>query len=126
ITKTTDGAVDLKATGNQINATKALSFSGTVGSIQLPEPGTPIANYTGTIAWGDGKSSTATLALQNGNTIVFTGKHTYAKAGTYKAQLELKGGLSVTTMGSATVAAPTGSITGTVFNDVNGNKNRDA
>ena len=127
VTQVTDGATDQKTSGTKINATTTKSFTGVVGGLALPEPGTPLADYIGTIAWGDGTTSAATLSLQNGNIILFHGTHTYAKAGTYAPQLELKGGFTATAKGTASiVAVPSASITGTVFDDANQNGKKDS
>ena len=117
-TSAIDGKVDLNSTGIKINATQTKIFNGAVGAVQLPAPGTALGNYTGTIAWGDGTTSAATLTLNShGDVIVVSGKHTYAKTGTYAVRLELKGGLTAFAEGSAKVWAT--EITGIVYNDLN-------
>jgi hypothetical protein len=125
VTSVTDDSVDLKTAANQIDATKTKAFNGAVGTVAIPAPGTPIGNYSGTIAWGDGSTSLATFSL-HGDVIVFSGKHTYAKTGKYNVQLELKGGLTAIAKGIAKVsgAAPL-TIKGTIYNDLNKNGLRD-
>jgi hypothetical protein len=115
----TDGASIVSET-TVLKVTKT-TFSGTLGAVPLPIPGLPLSDFVGTIAWGDGTSSAALMSLMSGDGIDFSGNHTYDKTGTYTATLQLKGGYMVSAKSTATVNAAGGTISGTVFNDANGN-----
>lgn len=53
----------------------------------------PVGDYSATINWGDGTSSTGTIALSNGVFTVF-GKHTYESANTYSSVVTITRPLS--------------------------------
>ncbi len=88
----------LLALGDRIAVSQGLSASGvTVASFIDTGGADAAADYTATIHWGDGSSSTGTVSLSNG-TLNVTGSHTYAATGQYsvKVSLQDEGGATAT------------------------------
>jgi VCBS repeat-containing protein len=81
------GATQLVAAGGSVSVT------GTFTDVDLGD--TPPDSHTGTIDWGDGTTTPATIASPSGNTRNFAGSHTYATAGVYviEAYIQDSGGL---------------------------------
>ena len=69
-----------------ISATEGKPFKGQVAEAKVPCD--VISNERATIAWGDDKSSEATVTLTPPDRLVVSGSHTYAAAGTYSATVE--------------------------------------
>jgi hypothetical protein len=71
----------------------SVSVTGTFTDVDLGD--TPPDSHTGTIDWGDGATTPATIASAPGNTRNFGGSHTYATAGVYviEAYIQDSGGL---------------------------------
>src|SRR5262249_53342990 len=65
-----------------ITPTEGLPFSGTVAQFTDGDPNGTTLDYTATIAWGDGTTTTGTIA-SSGKTFNVTGTHAYAEEGTY-------------------------------------------
>jgi hypothetical protein len=81
------------------------------------DPGGPeaVANYSATVAWGDGTTSSGTITLgADGQTFSVSGSHTYAQEGSYSLSVRLHHGtaLDSTVSGSATVGDPSVVATG--------------
>jgi predicted outer membrane repeat protein len=78
-------------------ATLAASFSDA-------DPAGTVSDYSATVSWGDGSSSSATIASGSSSFSV-SGSHRYAKKGTYSATLTVtdKGGSKLTKTVSVTV-----------------------
>jgi hypothetical protein len=99
--------------GTTVNGTEGAKFSGVVGSFTNSTPNTTTGNYTATITWGDGHSSTGAVAL-NTSTHRFdvSGSNTYGEEGSYAVAVAVHstGGLSTTIHSTAKVgdAALTG------------------
>ena len=73
----------------------------------------PAGNYTATINWGDGKTSTGTIT-QSGATYTVKGSHTYSKSGTYTvtttvvdSQQAVQNSMMMASASMATTAAAT-------------------
>jgi hypothetical protein len=68
-------------------------------------PGATAADFTATIDWGDGHSSTGTVSASGGG-FVASGSHTYAEEGTYAVSVTVNdvGGQSTSATGKAPVA----------------------
>jgi hypothetical protein len=73
----------ITATGKTISATEGASFSGAVASFTDPDTAATAGEYTATITWGDGASSTGTVTGPSGGAFTVSGSHTYAEEGTY-------------------------------------------
>jgi hypothetical protein len=56
-----------------------------VATFTDPDPGATAGEYTATIAWGDGTSSSGTVTADPGGGFDILGSHTYAQAGTLTA-----------------------------------------
>ncbi len=71
----------------------SVSVTGTFTDVDLGD--TPPDSYTGTIDWGDGTTTPATIASASGTTRNFNGSHAYATAGVYvvEAYIQDSGGL---------------------------------
>jgi uncharacterized repeat protein (TIGR01451 family) len=75
--------VPLQITCSQnLNSKVGQQFSGQVASIVDPSNKEPLSEYTITIDWGDGNTSTATFTDPPG-TLLVSGSHTYGASGTY-------------------------------------------
>jgi hypothetical protein len=73
----------------------SISVTGAFRDVDLGD--TPPDSHTGTIDWGDGSSSSLTIAAGSGTSRDFSGSHTYAAPGVYTIVAHIKdaGGLSV-------------------------------
>ncbi len=86
------GAVELapstfQATGVPVSATADAQFNGTVATFTEAVPDTVASDYTATIDWGDGTSTTAgTISAASGGGFAVSGSHTYASGGAYHDQ----------------------------------------
>ena len=70
----------LTATAMPISATKGASVTATVATFTDADPNAAVGDFTATITWGDGTTSTGTITEKNG---VFSvaGTHTFAEEG---------------------------------------------
>jgi len=73
----------ITATGVSISATEGQPFSATVATITDPTTTSTAAEYSATIDWGDGGSSSGTVSGPMGGPFKVNGSHTYAEEGTY-------------------------------------------
>lgn len=80
----------LSVRGATVSATEGASFSGTVATITDHRNGQTPADFTATIAWGDGVVTTASITsgVQTG-TFAVSGAHTYSEAGTYATSIHV-------------------------------------
>jgi PKD repeat protein len=120
VTVTGDGGSTAAGHGDAHVADAALTAgtvtigSGVEGSVSSPlslsftdaNPNATAAEYTGTINWGDGKSSTGTIAAATGGGFTLSASHRYDEEGTYTATVTVldQGGSSATVSGTAQVA----------------------
>jgi large repetitive protein len=71
--------------GTTFSATEGQAFNAAVGGFSDPTgPGTA-GQYSATINWGDGTSSTGTVTLASADTFNVTGSHTYTSVGSFSA-----------------------------------------
>src|SRR5207249_8212838 len=70
---------DLVVTPATIDATEGQSFTGTVATFDDGDDSDPVKNFTATIDWGDGTTTTGAISqVDVGLPYVVTGTHTYA------------------------------------------------
>ena len=90
-------------TGTSFSATEGSSFSGVVANFTDGSPSA--ASDTATIGWGDGNTSSGTVASNGTGSFTVTGSHTYAEEGSYAASVTVTGsGGSSTATSTATVS----------------------
>lgn len=80
----TADVADAKLTAHAATVTpkQGVAFSGTVATFTDADPKGELADYTATIVWGDGTTTTATISAAAGGGFDVTGSHTYAVSGT--------------------------------------------
>jgi hypothetical protein len=96
----------LTATGVSVSATAGTQLSATVATFTHANPAGTASDYTATIDWGDGSSSTAgTVGAAAGGGFEVKGSHTYAATGQYTTTITIDdvGGAEATATGSADV-----------------------
>jgi hypothetical protein len=76
------------ATPRTITPTEGSAFSGTVITFTDPDPSGAAADYTATIDWGDGSSSSGQVT-GSGGALAVGGSHTYAEEGSYPVTVTL-------------------------------------
>ena len=83
--------------------------TGTLASFIDSNPNGVLANYTATVSWGDGNTSSAVVAngSQGGFVVQYTGTHAYAHSGSYPYQVSIveQGGTTTTAQGTAMALA---------------------
>ncbi|HET9719862.1 MAG TPA: hypothetical protein VFP55_07285 [Solirubrobacteraceae bacterium] len=96
-----------------IAATTGTPFSGQVASFTDADPLTPASDYTASIQWGDGATTTGTITGSGGSFSV-NGVHTYTAAGSYPLTVVVQetDGTSATGTGSVGAADTTLTLTG--------------
>jgi hypothetical protein len=94
-----DGA--LTAKGVAVSAAKGSAVSGVVATFTDANPGAPPTDYSATIAWGDGSTSTGTVSAAAGGGWQVSSSHTYAKKGSYTVSV------SIQDLGGSTALATT-------------------
>jgi hypothetical protein len=72
------------ATGVAVSAAEGAAFTGT-SLATFTDPGGPeaLGDYSATIAWGDGSTSTGTISFDGSSTFTVSGAHTYGEEGTF-------------------------------------------
>jgi uncharacterized protein (TIGR03118 family) len=108
---------NLAAEGLVFGATANIAFNGPVATFVDRMSSIPANQFTATIAWGDGGTTSGTVvALADGGFNV-TGAHVYTHAGTFFAKITLTDPLHVTTVASsqAVVTVPPLLMTGTTL-----------
>jgi hypothetical protein len=74
-------ATALQVLGTSIQATTNMAFTGTVATIGNAVSGETSANFTATIDWGDGTTSTGTVVADPNGGFDVVGTHTYTTGG---------------------------------------------
>ena len=72
----------LAGEGAKITPTEGIAFSGAVATFTGSDPAAPAGSFTATIDWGDGSTSTGTVASNGSGGFNVAGSHTYAEQGT--------------------------------------------
>ncbi len=70
-------------TGQDFMATHGVEFTGEVASFVDGTPTATASNFTATIYWGDGSTSSGTVTGSTGGPFQVSGSHTYSAAGTF-------------------------------------------
>src|SRR4029077_10404811 len=96
--------VPLTARPVAISAVEGSSFAGTVATFTDENPNAVTSDFTATITWGDGSTSTGTITA-NGGSFTVTGAHTYAEEGSFSTYITItdRGGSNDAVFGGATV-----------------------
>jgi RHS repeat-associated protein len=98
----------LSATGQNVNATESLSPGTVVVATFTDAGGAEVSSeYSATITWGDGSSTTGTIAYDSANQdFTVSGSHTYAEEGKYgiNVQITHEHGIQASATSTATVA----------------------
>ena len=91
-----------------VHAQAGVAFNVPVATIHTTVVGATPANFKGTLQWGDGQTSAATLQSDGGGTFTVIGSHTYAKAGTFPVVISLTDnqGNTVSDHSTSTVTNP--------------------
>ena len=108
----TDAALTMTA---GVNVTGAEGSTVTVGaSFSDANPLASTADFTASIAWGDQRTSTGTVATGAGSTFTVSASHTYAEEGTYTVTVTVTddGGASASTTIAASISDAALSATG--------------
>jgi hypothetical protein len=100
----------LSATAVPVSAAAGAQFTGTVATFTDANPESVASDFTATIDWGDGASTTAGTVGSAAGGFTVTGSHTYAKGGTYVTSITIKdiGGATATATSTATVTGTAG------------------
>jgi hypothetical protein len=95
-----------QAAGTTATATHGTPFTGSVATFTGSVPGGSAANYTVTIAWGNGTTTAGAVRPTGANTFSVDGTNTYAAAGTYTVSVTItdSAGNSTTVDTTLTVA----------------------
>src|SRR5205807_5133084 len=74
----------ITASGTTISATEGVAFTDkTVATFTDPDQASTAAEYSATIDWGDGSSSSGTVAQTGPGSFDVRGSHTYTEEKTY-------------------------------------------
>jgi hypothetical protein len=116
------GDAALTANGTNLSATEGAAFTGPVATFNDRDPNAALGDYTATINWGDGQTSTGTIALGATGGFVVSGSHTYADEGTYAVSVQIQdvGGAAITATGSALIGDAALSAQGTSISATEG------
>jgi hypothetical protein len=98
----------LVARAINIAANEGATFSGKLASFFDVDPNGVVADYSATIAWGDGSTSSASMSANANGGFDVSGSHVYAEEGYYSYTLTIDdvGGSSSMTAGTATIIDP--------------------
>jgi hypothetical protein len=80
-TKTWEAKITVS--GTTFNAVEGNSVTATVATVTDSDPASTASEYSATIDWGDGSSSTGTLSGPTGGPFQVSGTHTYIEEGSY-------------------------------------------
>jgi hypothetical protein len=98
----------LSAAGLSLTATEGASFNGAVATFTDADPNGMASDYVATINWGDGTSSTGTVAANASGGFSVAGTHAYAEEGRYAVSVAISdAGSSTAANGSVAVADAT-------------------
>jgi hypothetical protein len=104
--------VPANVTPQALTLTEGVAFSGTVATFADPTPDLPAGDFTATIDWGDGQTSTGTVAENEAGGFVVEGSHTYLGPNTDTLSAEVTDDLGQVTSLSEPVVVKEASLTG--------------
>ena len=109
----------LTATGTTISATEGMAFTGTVATFTDAYADDPkgTSEYTVSIDWGDGSTTSGSVTAQGSGQYAITGTHTYTEVNSsIPVTVDIKdgGGSTATANSTADVTAPASPITVTL------------
>jgi hypothetical protein len=73
-----------------INAVEGNQFSGTVATVTDPNTYEPASQYTATINWGDGSTTSGSVSGPTGGPFTVSGSHAYAEEGAYQVKVTVQ------------------------------------
>jgi hypothetical protein len=76
------GNIPLLGTGSVLNATEGRTFTGAVAALAATTAGATATDFSATIDWGDGTSSTGTVTATGNGGFLVLGSHAYTEEGT--------------------------------------------
>ena len=76
-----------------VSSVEGSPFSGTIATIDDTNKAELASSLSGTVAWGDGTSSTPAVVSEGAGVFGIMGNHTYAEAGSYGITLALNDGV---------------------------------
>ncbi|HET6882333.1 MAG TPA: TIGR03118 family protein [Pirellulales bacterium] len=118
----------LTGTGLTVSATPGVTFTGTVATFTDVSTAATAGDFTATIDWGDGSSTTGGSVTGSNGTFTVSGSHAYSQIGSDVVRVTLSdktpGTATATATGLASVTTTTtttatATISGEVFNDFN-------
>jgi hypothetical protein len=79
----------ITAAGKSLSATEGKSFTATVATFTDPDTNATASEYTATINWGDGSTSSNIKPTGSGGNFTVTGTHTYAEEGKFAVKVTI-------------------------------------
>lgn len=102
------GDLTITASGNDVSATEGLATTTNVATFTDPDATATAAEYSANIDWGDGSSSSGTIASAGGGNFMVAGTHKYVEEGSYTTTVVItdsdNSSNSATTQSTARVA----------------------
>jgi hypothetical protein len=97
----------LTARATSFSVPKKAAFTQTVATFVDGNPGATASEFTASIAWGDGVTSTGTVSALSGGGFAVTGDHTYESKGRYPVAVHIEevGGSTADAVSSAEVTS---------------------
>ncbi|HVA47726.1 MAG TPA: TIGR03118 family protein [Pirellulales bacterium] len=102
----------LSGNSQTIAPTETTAFNGTVAKFTDADTGRPLSDYSATIDWGDGASSTGTISTDVGGGFDVNGSHTYNDEGAKTVTVAISDPGSTITVQSAANIADIDTLTG--------------
>jgi hypothetical protein len=107
----------LTASAKVVTPTEGAPFSGVVASFTDADPAAAASDFTATISWGDGHSSSGTIAANGTGGFNVTGANTYAEEGSQAVKVTITdaGGATATANSTANVGDAALTVKGKTF-----------
>jgi autotransporter-associated beta strand protein len=117
----------LTASGTTVSGTEGTAISGaTVATFTDANPSATASDFTATINWGDGTTTSGTVVAQNGGGFAVDGDHSYADEGTYTIGVTINDVGGSTTSATSTADIREVSVEGIVASPIGGDLNTGA